>query len=150
MSRRKWIVLGASLLVLTVGAELAIRPFNPIKGSVQIQNEGGASIDDLVLTYGSTKVAVGRLGAGQTTNVWITPAGAGLLTLEFDQKGNPMKGFKVEDFDPDENLRFGVKLALIIRNNEVVRYMEDDQTRSPLGNLMNSVKEWFTADVQPP
>jgi hypothetical protein len=144
MSRRKWIILGVSLLLLTLGAELAIRPWNPIKGSVLIQNEGNVSIDDLVVAYGGTKVAPGLLGAGQTTTVWFTPAGAGILTLEFDQKGNPMKGFKVEDFDPDENLRLGVKLALIIRNNEVVRYMEDDQTTTTFAALMNKLKEFFT------
>ena len=109
MTRRKWIILGVLLLLLTIGAELLVRPWNPSKGRVQVVNQGDATMDDLVVSYGETKVRVGGLAAGQSTNVWFTAAGKGTLSLEFNQKGNPMKGFQVQDFDPAENLANGFK-----------------------------------------
>jgi hypothetical protein len=147
MSRRKWIILGASLLLLTVGIELTVRPWDSHKGCVQIQNDGNTPIDDLIVSYADTSVTVGTVSAGQSVNVWFTAAGKGTLTLEFKQEGNPLKGFAVEDFDPDDNARNGVKLALIVKNNEVVRFMEDDQSQSPFWNLVQTVKDWFLTDT---
>ena len=114
MTRRKWIILGALLVLLSIGAELVVRPWNSSKGCVQIVNQGDDPMDDLILSYGGTKVRVGGLGAGQSTNVWFTIGGKGTLNLEFKQKGNPMTGFQVPDFDPAENLADGLRLVLVV------------------------------------
>jgi hypothetical protein len=147
MSRRKWIISGAVVLLLTVGAELVVRPWYSSKGSVEVVNQGNATMDDLAVSYGNTKVALGRLAVNQSTNVWFTAAGKGTLTLEFNQKGNAMKGFQVQDFDPRENLRNGSKLVLVVKNNRVERFMDEDESRTPLQNLLESVREWFMSDL---
>jgi hypothetical protein len=149
MTRRKWIILGVAVLVLTIGAELVVRPWTWSKGRVQVVNQGNAAMDDLVVSYGDTKVKVGRLKAGQSTTVWLTTAGKGTLSLEFNQPGNPMKGFQVQEFDPDENLSNRMKLSLIVRNNLVERSMEDDESTTPLQSLKDSVRGWFEYDMVP-
>ena len=59
-------------------------------------------MEDLVVSYADTKVTRDTLAVGQTTKVWFSAAGRGRLSLDFTQKDNPMKGFKVEEFDPTE------------------------------------------------
>jgi len=135
------------LLLFTIGAELIVRPWNPSKACVQISNQGDAAMDDLVVVYGDSKVGVGRLGPGETTNVWFSAAGIGPVKLEFNQRGNPMKGFQVPDFDPADNIQNGFKLSLIVKNDRVERFMDDDPSRTPLKNLMDSFMSWFQADL---
>ena len=149
MTRRNWIFLGVLIVLLTIGAEVLVRPWNSSKGCVQIDNQGDAAMDDLTLSYGGTKVRVGGLGTGQSTNVWFTVAGKDTLSLEFNQKGNPMKGFQVQDFDPAENLANGLKIVLVVKNNRVERFMEDDQSTTPLKSLMESITGLFEPDSQP-
>ncbi len=149
MSRRKWIMLGVLIVLLTIGAELLVRPWNSSKGCVQVDNQGDAAMEDLILSYGETKVRVGGLGTGRSTNVWFTADGKDTLSLEFNQKGNPMKGFQVQDFDPAENLANGLKLVLVVKNNRIERFMEDDQSTTPLKSLMESVSGLFEPDSRP-
>jgi hypothetical protein len=148
MTRRKWIILGALLFLLTVGAELLVRPWNSSKGRVQIDNQGDAAMDDLILSYGGSKVRVGALGTGQSANVWFTAGRKGTLALEFKQKGNPMTGFQVEDFDPAENLANGFKVVLVVKNNRVERFMDDDHpSTTPLQSLLESVGGLFDSEL---
>jgi hypothetical protein len=151
MTRRKWIILGVLLLLLTVGAELLVRPWNSSKGRVQVDNQGDAAMDDLVVNYGGTKVRVGRVATGQSANVWFTVGSKGMLTLEFNQKGNPMNGFQLEEFDPAENLANGFKVVLVVKNNRVERFMEDDDrpTTTPLQSLLESVSGLFDSELPP-
>jgi hypothetical protein len=151
MARRNWIILGGViLLLLTVGAELIVRPWNPSKACVQIVNQGDAAMVDLVVVYGETKVRLGRLGAGETTSAWFSAAGKGSISLEFNQHGNPMKGFQVTDFDPIDNITNGFKLVLIVKNDQVERFMDDDPTRTPFKALMENIKSWFVSEVSIP
>jgi hypothetical protein len=148
MSRRKWGFLVALVIVLTIGAELAVRPWYSSTGSVRIVNEGPEPIEDLVVSYSSTKVYLGRLEAGSSTKARFTAAGKGSLTLDFKQKGNPLNGFQVADFDPTENRQNGFMLVLIVRTNQVVRFMDDDDPSSSPLNLMNRITEWMRADLE--
>jgi hypothetical protein len=150
MTRRKWIILGAVLVLLTIAAELVVRPWNSSKGRVQVVNQGDASMDDLVVSYGESKVKVGTLKVGQSTTVWFTVSGKGTLSLELNQKGNPMKGFQVQEFDPEENLRNGLKLVLIVKGNRIERFMEDDPSTTPLQSLKDSVSHWFDSEMPSP
>ena len=149
MTRRNWIILGVLIVLLTIGAELLVRPWNSSKGCVQVDNQGDAAMEDLILSYGETKVRVGGLRVGGSTNVWFTVAGKDTLNLEFNQKGNPMKGFQVQDFDPAENLANGFKIVLVVKNNRVERFMEDDQSTTPLKSLMESITGMFEPDSRP-
>jgi hypothetical protein len=150
MTRRKWIILGVLLLLLTLGAELLVRPWNSSKGRVQVDNQGDAPMDDLVVSYRGSEVRVGRVATGELANVWFTVGGKGMLTLEFNQKGNPMKGFQLEDFDPAENLANGFKIVLVVKNNRVERFMEDDHsTPTPLQSLLEGISGLFDSELPP-
>ena len=147
MTRRRWFILGVLLLLLTIGGELLVRPWNPSKGSVQIVNQGDSPMDDLIVSYGRTRVMVGQLAAGRSTNVWFTAAGKGTLSLEFHQKGNPANGFQVQDFDPSENLANGFRLMLNVKEDRVERFMDDEQAAStPWKSLKEMVTGWFEPD----
>ena len=104
-------------------------------------------MDDLVLSYGDTKVRVGRLGAGPVDQCLVHRRRKGTLSLEFNQKGNPMKGFQVQDFDPTENLANGLRLVLVVKDNRVERFMEDDESTTPLKSLMERISGWFELGV---
>jgi hypothetical protein len=149
MTRRIWIILGVLIVLLTIGAELLVRPWNSSKGCVQVDNQGDAAMEDLILSYGETKVRVGGLGVGGSTNVWFTVAGKDTLSLEFNQKGNPMKGFQVQDFDPADNLANGLKLVLTVKNDRIERSMDDDQSMTPLKSLVESITGLFEPDSRP-
>jgi hypothetical protein len=151
MTRRNWIILGGVLLLLlTVGAELLIRPWNPSKACVQIVNQGDAAIDDLVVVYRETRVRLGRLGSGETTSAWFSATEKGPITLEFNQNGNPMKGFQITDFDPIDNINNGFKLVLVLKKDQVERFIDDDPTRTPFKSLMGNVKAWFESELSIP
>ncbi len=49
-----------------------------------------------------------------------------------------MKGFQVQEFDPTENLRNGLKLVLVVKDNQVERFMEDDDATTPAKNLLDT------------
>jgi hypothetical protein len=149
MTRRNWIILAVLFVLLTIGAEFLVRPWNSSRGCVQVDNQGEAAMDDLILSYGETKVRVGELGPGRSTNVWFTVAGKDTLSLEFNQKGNPMRGFQVQDFDPADNLANGLKLVLVVKNDRIDRSMDDDQSTTPLKSLVESITELFEPDSRP-
>jgi len=143
MSRRKWTILIALVILLSVGAELVVRQWSSSRGCVQVVNEGDGPMDDLVVSYSATKVGLGRLRVGQSTKAWFTAGGRGTLTLEFKQNNNPLKGFQVQDFDPVDNSRTGSKLVLIVKRNRVERFMEEDENSTSLTNLLDRIREWM-------
>jgi len=143
MSRRKWTILVALVVFLSVGVELLVRQWNASRACVQVVNDGDGLMDDLVVSYSGTNVALGPLGPGQSTKVWFTAARRGILTLEFKQKGNPLAGFQVPDFDPAEIRRTGSKLVLVVKQNRVERFMDDDETSTSVENLTDRIREWL-------
>jgi hypothetical protein len=142
-------ILGA-LVVLALGAEIVYRFSRSSKGCVQIINQADRALDDLVVIYGSTKLTLGRLEPGASANAWFSAGKKGTLQLDFKQKGNPLKGFSIDDFDPADNKRNGLKLVLGITNNRVERSMDDDDTKSEMGSLIDRVKVWIEEDVAAP
>jgi hypothetical protein len=58
-----------------------------------------------------------------------------------------MKGFQIPDFDPIDNISNGFKLVLVLKKDQVERFMDDDPTRTPLKTLMDNVKAWFESEV---
>lgn len=132
------------VLVLAAGAaEMAVHPWRASTGCVQIVNQGDVAIEDLVLSYSGTKVRLGRLGAGESSQAWFSAAKLGPLDLAFRQKGNPLPGFRVEDFDPATNIREGLKLVLYIKNDRVERAVDDDDTVKARENTIQKLMNWF-------
>jgi hypothetical protein len=135
--------LVAVVAVLTVGAEVAVRYWNSSKACVQVFNEGDAAMDDLVIRYSSTKVELGRLRPGLSAKAWFTAAGRGPLHLEFRQSDNPLKGFQIDDFNPDEINRTGSKLVLVVKNKRIERFMEADESAMSVQNLSDKIRGWI-------
>jgi hypothetical protein len=143
MRRRNWLLLALFLVLLAVGAEMGVRRWNAAKGCVQIVNQGDHAVDNLVVSYGQTKIALGSLEPGQSATVWFTPAGKGTLSLDFKQKGSPLNGFQVADFDPGQNRRDGFKLMLVVKSDVVERFMEDDENGPAELNLADRIRDWL-------
>jgi hypothetical protein len=149
-SRKKGIILAASVVVLVVGSELAVRRWSSSASCVQIVNEGDEPMDDLVLSYSGTTLRPGLLAAGESTQAWFSPSGPGLLRLGFTQKGNGLKGFELPDFDPSKNHRSGSMLVLVVKTNQVERFVEtDDRLSSPKGLFDRVLEMLFDAFREP-
>jgi hypothetical protein len=136
-------------LLLTVASEFLVGRLRTPKGCVQIVNQTDAPIEDLVATYNGTDVAVKRLKRGESVNIWFTAGKPGVLNLNYEQKGNPLNGFGVPDFDPIQYRRDGLKLSLTIRGNLVERSVEDDETTTVIQNLGERMSQWIKSQIAP-
>jgi hypothetical protein len=150
MLRRRSFILLALAVVLLVGVELTLRRWTASKVCVQIINQGDSAMDDLVVDYAGTKITLGRLTVGQSTQTWLSAGPKGPLRLDFRQKSNGMRGFQVPDFDPAQNLEDGFKLVLIVKTNEIVRFMEDDDSQKAQNNWGDRIRQWMSAELVPP
>ena len=148
MSRRARIVL-VSVIVLALGIELCVWLLQGSRTSVEIANLGATAIEELVVTFGGSKVGVGHLGPGDTTRVALSGNEKGSLSLSFTQSGNPMSGFLVPDFDPRSMRRDGLRLVLQIKPNEVVKFMDDETASTPLGRLRERISESVSLELIP-
>ncbi len=148
MSRRARIIL-ISVIVLSLGIEGAVWLSHNSRSSVEITNSGGTMIEDLVVSFGGSKVAVGKVAPGESAHVWLSGKAVGTLTLAFTQAGNPMSGFLIQEFDPRSMHRDGLKLVIQIKPNEVVKFMDDEVTSTPLGRLRDRIGDWISAECSP-
>ncbi len=124
MSRKGWgIVLVVALL--TVMVEIAVRSYSPAKGLVQIINHGDQPMENLSLSYEGATVELGRVAAGASASAYFGAGKRGSLLVKFNQQGNPLTDFRIEDFDPDQNRRDRFRLVLGVRNGQIERMMED-------------------------
>ena len=149
MSRRRWIIVLSLAAVLLVGAEVSLRQWEAPKACVQIINQGDGVMDDLVVDYADTKVIVGRLAVGQSTHIWLSAGPKGPLRLDFRQKGNALRGFQIPDFDPAQNLQDAFKLVLVVKTNEVQRFVDDDEFRNGKETLGDHIKRWMNSELEP-
>lgn len=147
MSRKKAILVGVLILILAVGLELAFRSGDAGTGSAQVANEGNDPIEDLVVSYAGTSVNLGRLAPGEKRNAWFSAAGRRTIKLEFTQKGNPMKGFQVDDFDPAEHRRDGSRLVLVVKNTQLERYVEPDESNKSAPRMLDRLMDWIKAEL---
>ncbi len=149
MYRRRWIIALSVFLALLVGAELTFRRWTSPKACVQIINEGDGPIEDLVVGYDHTQIAVGHVGMRQSTHVWVTAGPKGLLSIDFRQKNNAMKGLQIPDFDPQQNLQDSFKQVIVIKTNEIQRFVEDDESIKDKESLGARIKRWMSSELEP-
>jgi hypothetical protein len=147
MSRKKAIIVGVVILILAVGLELAFRSGDAGTGCVQVVNEGNEPMEGLFASHAGTSVNLGRLAPGEKSKVWFSATGRRGLKLEFTQKGNPMKGFQVDDFDPAEHRRDGSRLVLVVKNNQVERYVEQDESIKSPPRMLERLVDWIKAEI---
>ena len=92
---------------------------------------------------------MGSIPAGESVHVWLSGRRKGTLTLAFKQAGNPTSGFMVDDLIRRSMRRDGLKMVLNVKPNEVEKYMEDDESSTPLGRLGNRFNEWISGELTP-
>ena len=146
MSRRAQTILIA-LVGLVVLIELVVRFVQPSLTSLQIVNGGATPIDNLVVSYGNSRVGVGTIPAGESANVRLSGSSKGTVTLSFTQAGNPMAGFQIADFDPRAMRRDGLKQVLHVMPNQVMKYMDEETSTTPLGRLGGRITDWLSAEL---
>ncbi len=148
MSRRIRIAL-ISVVCLVLGIELIVRFSVPSKASVKIINGADSMIENLVVSFAGSKVALGSLEPGGATVVQLSGNEVGTLDLAYTQQGNPVAGFQVADYDPRALRRDGLQLVIQIRPNEVMKYMDDEEDGTPLGKLRERVSDWLYDELDP-
>ena len=147
MSRRALIILGVLIVTLAIGLELASRHWATTTACALIVNEGSEPMQGVVASYADTRVSLGNLAPGEKSKVWFSAAGRGALKFEFTQKGNPMTGFKVDEFDPMELRRDASRLVLVVRSNQVERYVEEDESVKSAPRMLDRLLEWIRDEL---
>jgi hypothetical protein len=147
MRRRYAVILGVLIVALAVGLEWAFRYGGSGTGCAQVVNEGIAPMEGLVVSYGGGEVPVGLLAPGEKIKVWFSGAGSGVLTIAFTQTGNPMTGFKVDDFDPAELRRDGSRLVLIVNTNQVQRFIEEEESIKTSPRMFEKILDWIREEL---
>jgi hypothetical protein len=148
MSTRARIIL-IGIVILVLGVEIAVRFSGGSKTCVQIVNKGDTLLENLVVSFPGSEIGVGSIPPGESVHVWLSGRRKGTLTLAFKQAGNPTSGFMVDDYDPPFMRRDGLKLVLNVKPNEVEKYMEDDESSTPMGRLGNRFNEWISGELTP-
>ena len=141
-------ILGVVVGVV-VAAEMAVNLMRGPEACVEVHNEGAEPIENLVVSWGSGRHAVGRVESGGSVRVFLPGRGARPLGLTFRQKGNAMGSYELPGFDPEQLSREGFKQVLRVRPNEVERYMDDVESHTPVGRLLRNARESLEKSTEP-
>lgn len=143
------LLIGAVVL-LAVGLEVAVRMYHESRAAVEIVNDGNATLKDLVIEFGETRIAVGDVRAGGSARVWLDGGRKGAVTLAFTQAHNPLTGFFLDDVDPGQLNEEQLKMVIRVRPNEVTRGVEDDEVDpTPLSWLKQRIVDRFRSELSP-
>lgn len=132
-----------SIVVLLVGAELALNLWRGSQACVQVENLGEQPMENVVLTCGSSRTTVPRIDAGRVVKLYLSGDATNTLSMNFRQKGNAMTGFQMPGFNPAQLNREDFKLILRVRTNEVERFQDDREPSTPLGRVLRDLRAWF-------
>jgi hypothetical protein len=147
MRRRAAIILGVLVVVMAIGLEIGSRYWVSSTICVVISNDGAQPMDDVVASYADTQVSLGQVAAGTSTKVWFNHKGRKPLVLKFMQKGNPMTGYEVDDFDPVELRESGSRLVLVVNGSQFQRYIERDDSIKTPPRLLDRLVEWIRDEL---
>lgn len=149
MSRRRWIIVLAVLLGLLAAVEVVVRQWERPKATLQIINEGSGILEDLVVSYGDSRMPAGSILKGQSVHLRMTAGPPGRLRLDYRQKNNPIQSFWIDDYDPAQNLQDGYKQVLVVGGPQIQRYAEEDDTLQDQESLLARVQRWLQAELDP-
>lgn len=141
------LLIGAVVL-LAVGLEVVVSMYRGTRGAVEVVNDGDATLQNLVVSFGETRIAVGDLRAGGSARVWLDGGRRRAVTLAFTQVDNPLTGFFLDDVDPDQLNAEQLKLVIHVRPNEVTRGLDEDEVDpTPLSWLKQRLVDRFSAEM---
>jgi hypothetical protein len=147
LSRRKAVILGILIVALALALEWTFRFGATSTGCALVENGGAQPIEGLTATYAGSTATLGTLAPGAKAKVWFSGAGRGVLALQFTQRDNPMKGFTIEDFDPAELRSDGARLVLVIKNNQIERYIEEEESLKSPPRLFERLLDWIKTEL---
>lgn len=142
--RRRWGLIALIVLLPTLAAvELVIRRWESPKAALEIVNEGNGPMEDLVVTYGDSRIPVGKVERGRSVRLRMTAGPMGPLGLEFRQKGNPNSSLSIPDYEPRQNLADGNKFVVVVQGALIQRYAEADEAPENPAAPWTWLKQWF-------
>lgn len=148
--RRKWWIIALAILVpLLVAVEVAVRRWERPRATLQIINEGDGILEDLVVTYGDTRMPAGSVLRGQSVQLRMTVGPVGPLRLDYRQKNNPIQSFWIDDYDPTQNREDGYKQVLVVGKGQIQRYATEDESLQDQDSMWAGFKEWLKAELYP-
>lgn len=150
MLRRRWIIALAVLISLLVAVEVVVRGWERPKATLQITNAGDGILEDLVVSYGDSRMPAGSIRKGQSIHLRMTAGPLGPLRLDYRQKNNPIQSFWIDDYDPMQNLQDGYKQVIVVGGLQIQRYAEEDDTLEDRESMFSRVKRWLEAEFEPP
>lgn len=149
MPRRKRNLTIVAVLLVLVTVEVALRAVRDPIACVEVVNQGGEPIENLRLTWDQNAATVATIEDQGATKLFLGGRGQTLLTVEFQQKDNPLTHFEIPAFDPAALEREGFKLVLVIRRNEFERYRDDGEP-SWLSRLATRAQTWLEQSLESP
>jgi hypothetical protein len=151
MSRRKWWLLIGAVALLAIGFEVVVWTNHVARTAIVVVNDGDATLENLVVGFGETRVSAGDVGPGDSARVWLDSTGKGTLTLSFTQARNPLTGFLVDDVDLAQLNQENLKIVLHVRPNQVIRNVEDgEEEPTPLARLRRRIGGYIRAELSYP
>jgi hypothetical protein len=142
---RNAVIVGVILLL--IGAEVALRRMHQPVGCVVVGNQGDEPIVGVVASCGASRAEVARIAPGETAKLFLFGPPKTPLKLTFRQRGNALASFELPEFDSALLLKDRSRLVLNIRTNEVERYQEEDDP-SPLRRGAWGAWDWFERWVE--
>ncbi|MDG3005320.1 hypothetical protein [Paludisphaera mucosa] len=124
-SRRWWLTV-VLIVLAAVAIEVGVRLARKPRAALLVINGGGTPVRDLVASYAGVRQLVGVVPSGGSTLVRLENGTKDDVTLAFVQEGNPAPGFLVGGEELDQARRDGLRVVVVLKPNEVSRYMEED------------------------
>jgi hypothetical protein len=148
--RRSWLIALVVLVPALATVEVLVRRLERPKAALQIDNQGDGPMQDLVVTYGDTRMPVGTLLRGRSARLRMTVGPMGPLRLDFRQKDSPIQSFWVPDYDPAQNLEDGFKQVLVVGGLQIQRYAEEDDAPEDPEAPWTRFKRWVQDQMSNP
>ena len=131
MSRRTQVVL-VGLIVMLVVIEIVVRVAQPSRTYIQIINGGDNPIENLVVAYAGSRVGVGTLPAGESTQVRLSGRKKGISRSNSPRRVIRWRASRSPISTPTHAPGW-LETGLTIMPNQVTKYMDDASDTSPLG-----------------
>jgi hypothetical protein len=149
MSRKVRILLVVGVCLI-LGLEIAVRLAGGSRNGVQIVNEGSTPMENLVVSFDGSNVAVGNVAPGQTARVLLSGERKGSITLTFQQKENPLSSFQIPDYDPRALRRDRLEMVVLVKMNQVGKYLDDQRSTTPVGRLLERIESQISGELDFP
>jgi len=149
--QKRWLailLIVPALIALEVGVRLIRRP----RVGIVLMNEAGSTATNVLASYGLVKMPIGDVSPGGATIVRLENGPDEDVTLGFEQLGNPTPGIVVGGAELEQARRDGTRMVLVVKPNEVVRYMEEDPDAdvSFLMRTFRSIRDALTPEEPTP